>query len=169
MDLLLKSANLTALLTTWHGALSQMNPTLNRFPFSQPPHKNLQDSSQRYLIDQDPRTTHLAGCDYPAEISYIVDISLPEISCVFQMFTFVTSCCSPHISTSQQKSSTECLIWCQSGCVRILPFDRLRGHCHSTVSCAVLARHNTQNPRTDSGVTLLDEAFDRDDTSVLVV
>ena len=25
------------------------------------PHKNLQDSSQRYLIDQDPRTTHLAG------------------------------------------------------------------------------------------------------------
>ena len=50
------------------------------------------------------------------------------------MFTFVTSCCSPHISTSQQKSSTECLIWCQSGCVRILPFDRLRGFCHSTVS-----------------------------------
>ena len=50
------------------------------------------------------------------------------------MFTFVTSCCSPHISTSQQKSSTECLIWCQSGCVRILPFDRLRGLCHSTVS-----------------------------------
>ena len=74
-------------------------------------------------------------CDYPAEMSYIVDISLPEISCVFQMFTFVTSCCSPHISTSQQKSSTECLIWCQSGCVRILPFDRLRGLCHSTVSC----------------------------------
>ena len=37
MDLLLKSANLTALLTTWHGALSQMNPTLNRFTFSQPP------------------------------------------------------------------------------------------------------------------------------------
>ena len=73
-------------------------------------------------------------CDYPAEISYIVDISLPEISCVFQMFTFVTSCCSPHISTSQQKSSTECLIWCCSGCVRILPFDRLRGLCHSTVS-----------------------------------
>ena len=29
-------------------------------PFSAP-HKNLQDSSQRYLIDQDPRTTHLAG------------------------------------------------------------------------------------------------------------
>ena len=25
------------------------------------PHKNLQDSSQRYFIDQDPRTTHLAG------------------------------------------------------------------------------------------------------------
>ena len=50
------------------------------------------------------------------------------------MFTFVTSCCSPHISTSQQKSSTECLIWCCSGCVRILPFDRLRGLCHSTVS-----------------------------------
>ena len=50
------------------------------------------------------------------------------------MFTFVTSCCSPHICTSQQKSSTECLIWCQSGCVRILPFDRLRGFCHSTVS-----------------------------------
>ena len=25
------------------------------------PHNNLQDSSQRYLIDQDPRTTHLAG------------------------------------------------------------------------------------------------------------
>ena len=50
------------------------------------------------------------------------------------MFTFVTSCCSPHIFTSQQKSSTECLIWCQSGCVRILPFDRLRGLCHSTVS-----------------------------------
>ena len=50
------------------------------------------------------------------------------------MFTFVTSCCSPHICTSQQKSSTECLIWCQSGCVRILPFDRLRGLCHSTVS-----------------------------------
>ena len=73
-------------------------------------------------------------CDYPAEISYIVDISLPEISCVFQMFTFVTSCCSPHISTSQQKSSTECLIWCRSGCVRILPFDTLRGLCHSTVS-----------------------------------
>ena len=67
-------------------------------------------------------------------MSYIVDISLPEISCVFQMFTFVTSCCSPHISTSQQKSSTECLIWCHSGCVRILPFDRLRGLCHSTVS-----------------------------------
>ena len=37
MNLLLKSANLTALLTTWHGALSQMNPTLNRFTFSQPP------------------------------------------------------------------------------------------------------------------------------------
>ena len=52
------------------------------------------------------------------------------------MFIFVTSCCSPHISTSQQKSSTECLIWCQSGCVRILPFDRLRGLCHSTVSFA---------------------------------
>ena len=29
-------------------------------PFSAP-HKNLQDSSQRYLIDKDPRTTHLAG------------------------------------------------------------------------------------------------------------
>ena len=67
-------------------------------------------------------------------MSYIVEISLPEISCVFQMFTFVTSCCSPHISTSQQKSSIECLIWCQSWCVRILPFDRLRGLCHSTVS-----------------------------------
>ena len=37
MDLLLKSANLTALLTTWHGALSQVNPTLNRFTLSQPP------------------------------------------------------------------------------------------------------------------------------------
>ena len=73
-------------------------------------------------------------CDYPAEISYIVDISLPEISCVFQMFTFVTSYCSPHISTSQQKNSTECLIWCRSGCVRILPFDRLRELCLSTVS-----------------------------------
>ena len=77
-------------------------------------------------------------CDYPAEISYIVDISLPEISCVFQMFTFVTSCCSPHISTSQQKSSTECLIWCHSGCVRILPFDRLRELCLSTVSFVVI-------------------------------
>ena len=54
------------------------------------------------------------------------------------MFTFVTSCCSPHISTSQQKSSTECLKWCQSGCVRILPFDRLRGFCHSTVSPVVV-------------------------------
>ena len=53
------------------------------------------------------------------------------------MFTFVTSCCSPHICTSQQKSSTECLIWCPSGCVRILPFDRFRGLCHSTVSTAV--------------------------------
>ena len=73
-------------------------------------------------------------------MSYIVDISLPEISCLFQMFTFVTSCCSPHISTSQQKSSTECLIWCQSGCVRILPFDRLRGFCHSTVSKSAGAR-----------------------------
>ena len=79
-------------------------------------------------------------CDYPAEISYIVDISLPEISCVFQMFTFVTSCCSPHISTSQQKSSTECLIWCQSGCVRILPFDRLREFCHSTISLCLKCR-----------------------------
>ena len=69
-------------------------------------------------------------------MSYIVDISLPEISCLFQMFTFVTFCCSPHICTSQQKSSTECLIWCQSGCVRILQFDRLRGFCHSTVSPA---------------------------------
>ena len=29
-------------------------------PFSAP-HKNLQDSSQRYFIDQDPGTTHLAG------------------------------------------------------------------------------------------------------------
>ena len=37
MDLLLKSANLTALLTTWHGALSQVNATLNRFTLSQPP------------------------------------------------------------------------------------------------------------------------------------
>ena len=53
------------------------------------------------------------------------------------MFTFVTSCCSPHISTSQQKSSTECLIWCQSGCVRILPFHTLRELCLSTVSCNV--------------------------------
>ena len=53
------------------------------------------------------------------------------------MFTFVSSCCSPHIFTSQQKSSTECLIWCQSGCVRILPFDRLRGLCHSTVSLCI--------------------------------
>ena len=70
-------------------------------------------------------------CDYQAEISYVVDISLPE------MFTFVTSCCSPHISTSQQKSSTECLIWCCSGCVRILPFDTLRELCHSTVSVCV--------------------------------
>ena len=50
------------------------------------------------------------------------------------MFTFVTSCCSPHISTSQQKSSTECLIWCHSGCVRILPFHTLRELCLSTVS-----------------------------------
>ena len=80
-------------------------------------------------------------CDYPAEISYIVDISLPEISCVFQMFTFVTSCCSPHISTSQQKSSTECLIWCHSGCVRILPFDTLRELCHSTVSYVIFGAH----------------------------
>ena len=48
------------------------------------------------------------------------------------MFTFVTSCCSPHISTSQQKSSTECLIWCRSGCVRILPFDTLRELCRIT-------------------------------------
>ena len=80
-------------------------------------------------------------CDYSAEISYIVDISLPEISCVFQMFTFVTSCCSPHISTSQQKSSTECLIWCCSGCVRILPFDMLQGLCHSTVSYGQRSSH----------------------------
>ena len=58
------------------------------------------------------------------------------------MFTFVTSCCSPHISTSQQKSSTECLIWCQSGCVRILPFDRLRGFCHSTVSIGAKLNDN---------------------------
>ena len=47
---------------------------------------------------------------------------------------FITSCCSPHICTSQQKSSTECLIWCRSGCVRILPFDSFRGLCPSTVS-----------------------------------
>ena len=55
------------------------------------------------------------------------------------MFTFVTSCCSPHISTSQQKSSTECLIWCRSGCLRILPFDTLRELCLSTVSRNICA------------------------------
>ena len=49
------------------------------------------------------------------------------------MYTFVTSCCSPHISTSQQKSSTECLIWCRSGCVRILPFHTLRELCLSSL------------------------------------
>ena len=56
------------------------------------------------------------------------------------MFTFVTSCCSPHISTSQQKSSTEYLIWCRSGCVRILPFDTLRELCLSTVSVPRFSR-----------------------------
>ena len=37
MDLLLRTANLTTLFTTWHGALSQMNPILNRFTLSQSP------------------------------------------------------------------------------------------------------------------------------------
>ena len=64
------------------------------------------------------------------------------------MFTFVTSCCSPHISTSQQKSSTECLIWCRSGCVRILPFDTLRGLCHSTVSLGCRVNQQAQGPKT---------------------
>ena len=30
-------------------------------PNQPPPHKNLQDSSQRNIIDQDPSTTQLAG------------------------------------------------------------------------------------------------------------
>ena len=60
-DLLLRLANSTSLVPTWHGAPSQVNHCVPKDSPNQPPHKNLQDSSQRYLIDQDPRTTHLAG------------------------------------------------------------------------------------------------------------
>ena len=46
VDLLLRPANLTSLVPTWHGAPSQVNHSANGFTKSAL-HKNLQDSSQR--------------------------------------------------------------------------------------------------------------------------
>ena len=45
VDLLLRPANLTSLVPTWHGAPSQVNPRV-RMVHLNSPHKNLQDSSQ---------------------------------------------------------------------------------------------------------------------------
>ena len=54
VDLLRRTANFTALPTTWHGALSQMNPTLNRFTFSQPPQQEF--TKQQPKIFDRPRS-----------------------------------------------------------------------------------------------------------------
>ena len=60
VDLLLRAANLTTLVTTRHGTHSQMDHSNKRIHLINP-HKNLQDSSKRNIIDQVPRTAHLAG------------------------------------------------------------------------------------------------------------
>ena len=72
VDLLLRPANLTDLVPTWHGAPSQVNHCAKEIHLISP-HKNLQDSSQRYLLDQDPATTIDRGYRLITEINHISD------------------------------------------------------------------------------------------------
>ena len=60
VDLLLRPANLTSLVTTWHGTLSQVKSNSEQIHLISPP-ENLQYSCQKALFDQDPSTTQLAS------------------------------------------------------------------------------------------------------------
>ena len=59
-DLLLRLANSTSLVPTWHGAPSQVNHCVPKDSPKQPP-TIIYKTAAKDLIDQDPRTTHLAG------------------------------------------------------------------------------------------------------------
>ena len=61
MDLLLKSAQFDSPSHNLAWCSFPDEPNSEQVHLFSAPHKNLQDSSQRYFIDQDPRTTHLAG------------------------------------------------------------------------------------------------------------
>ena len=60
VDLLLRLANLTSLVPTWHGAPSQVNHTGLNWSTSTAPHNNFQNNSQS-LETQDPGTTQPEG------------------------------------------------------------------------------------------------------------
>ena len=67
-------------------------------------------------------------------MSQIVDISLSEISCVFQMFTFVTSCCSPAFPPQYKRAPVFALYGMEVGVYRMLLSECFRVLCPSTVS-----------------------------------
>ena len=67
-------------------------------------------------------------------MSQIADISLPEISCVFQMFTFVTSCCSPAFPPQYKRAPVFALYGMEVGVYRMLLSECFRVLCPSTVS-----------------------------------
>ena len=59
-DLLLRLANSTSLVPTWHGAPSQVNHCMPKDSPNQSP-TIIYKRAAKDLIDQDPRTTHLEG------------------------------------------------------------------------------------------------------------
>ena len=57
---MLRLANSTSLVRTWHGAPSQVNHCVPKDSPNQPP-TIIYKTAAKDLIDQDPRTTHLEG------------------------------------------------------------------------------------------------------------
>ena len=86
-------------------------------------------------------------------MSQIVDISLPEISCVFQMFTFVTSCCSPAFPPQYKRAPVFALYGMQVGVYRMLLSECFRVLCPSTVSHPALKDAQKFKTKKISGVT----------------
>ena len=82
-------------------------------------------------------------------MSQIVDIFLPEISCVFQMFTFVTSCCSPAFPPQYKRAPVFALYGMQVGVYRMLLSECFRVLCPSTVSVNATLCVEGQKSRTN--------------------
>ena len=61
LDLLLRLANLTSLVPTWHGAPSQVNLLGQNSSPKQPPQQKFTDQKPKNILTQDPGTTQPEG------------------------------------------------------------------------------------------------------------